>query len=72
MQIMLDGKNYTVVNQLRPDRAIIDYDGLFVLADLTGGSWDLSGVPASPDEEKILKDLCAPTNDKTIVTVNKK
>jgi len=71
MEISIDGKSYAVVRQLREDRVIIDFDGMFVFADCMWGAWDLSGVPASLEEGKILQELCAPTNDKTVVTIIK-
>jgi hypothetical protein len=69
--ITLDGKTYSVKYITNPNRVIIDFDGLFVLADLVGSSWQFSGVPASLEEGKIIQELCAPMNDKTIVTIEK-
>ena len=69
--VTVEGKPYPVVNQIRDDRAIINFDGLFVLVDLTSGNWELSGQTASLEEGKLIQELCAPTNDKTVVTVTK-
>jgi hypothetical protein len=70
---MVDGKTYKVAHVFSDTRVIIDWDlGAFVLADKApDGTWDLSGVPATPDEEVVVKQLNAPTNDTTVTTVVK-
>ena len=68
MTLTIDGKNYTIVSRTHLGRAIINYEGLFVLADydLNSNQWVLSGEPASEDEKAILNELTAPTRDVTV------
>lgn len=69
---MIDGKLYEVAHEFNPARAIINYDGVFVLVDKNAdGTWDLSGEPAREDEKPILEALIKPFEDQTIVTVTK-
>lgn len=65
------GDSYEVVKEINPARAIVLYSGLYVLVDKdpSAGTWDLSGVPASPDEEELIKQLTASMTDTTIVVV---
>jgi hypothetical protein len=72
-QITISGKTYEVAHTFTDSRAVIDYDlGAFVLVDKApDGTWDLSGQPASPEEEVVVKALNAPTNDVTVTTVTK-
>jgi hypothetical protein len=70
--VIVDGFSYNVVHVFRANRALINYEGLFVLVDmLTDGTWELSGEPASDEEEVVLKTFTAPMNDKTVVTITK-
>ena len=71
MQINIDNKIYNIVQSIRDNRAIIDFDGLFVFVDFINGSWELSGDTGTAEERAIIKKLCEPTNDKTIVTIEK-
>ena len=73
MSINIDNEVYEVIHSFTPNRVIINYDGLFVLADqLIDGSWALSEKPASNNEEReILKELTEPMNDQSIVTIIK-
>lgn len=70
---MVDGKTYKVAHFFNDARVLIDYDlGAFVFADKAAdGTWDLSGQPASPEEEVIVKQLNAPMNDTTVVNIVK-
>ena len=70
--LIIDGKAYRIVKSLTDNRAIVDYDGLFVFVEkIFDGSWQLSGDTETEEERVMIKELCAPTNDKTIVTVEK-
>lgn len=71
MTVNIDGAEYAVLCLLTGTRVIIDYGGAVVLADCVGGSWDLSGDPATPDEQKIIDRILAPEMDTTVVTVTK-
>lgn len=71
MVITLSGTDYDVAHTFGEARVLISFNGLYVFADLVGGAWELSGLPARPDEMAILKALTDPTNDQTIVTVTK-
>ena len=70
--IELDGKQYKVMHQFSIDRVVVDYEGLFVIADSMGADWYLSGIPARDGEEKdVMKKLTAPMEGKTEVTIIK-
>lgn len=69
--IPMEGKSYKVVHEFRPDRLLIDYDGLFVIVELQGGEWDFSGEPANAKEREVLAKFTAPMNDKSVVKVIK-
>jgi hypothetical protein len=72
MKITLtDGQEYEVAHTFSPSRAIISYDGLYVLVDQVDGAWDLSGEPARPEEKPVLETLLAPMMDQSIVTITK-
>lgn len=73
MEIVVDGKTYSVEHTFGPGRCVINFDGLFVLCDQNSdGTWDLSGEPARDGEEKkVLKELTAPMEGKSILTVIK-
>jgi len=63
---------YDVAHSFSMTRCLIKYDGLYVLADLDdSGAWNLSGVPASPEETEIIKTFTAATDDTTVTTVTK-
>ena len=68
VMILIDGKDRPILRRFSDSRVLIDYDGLVVFADLEAGAWVLSGVPASPDEEAVIKELCP---DGTTVEVSK-
>lgn len=70
---MVDGNTYDVAYQFNENRCLINFLGLFVLADRdpSRGTWDQSGNPATPDEEIVIKQFTAPMTDTTIVTVTK-
>jgi hypothetical protein len=64
--------SYEVVHSFSPTRCLIKYDSLYVFADCDDrGVWDLSGVPASPEETEIMKTFTAATDDTTVTTVTK-
>lgn len=68
--IAIDGTQYKVAHLFDETRAIISYDGLYVLVDrLPNGTWELSGEPARANEKPVLNALVAPMLDKTTVTV---
>lgn len=69
--IEIDGQKYPVVHAFSEDRAIICYDGLYILADRLGGIWGLSGRPATEAEKPVLAKLTEPTNDVSVLTVTK-
>ena len=72
MSITIDGKDYEVAHSFSPERAIVNYDGLYVLVDRNAdGSWALSGEPARDDEKPVLEALTAPMNDQSILNVLK-
>lgn len=73
MEIRIDGHMYSIAHTFREGRVVIDYEGLFCLADQNpDGTWDLSGEPARDGEEKeVLKKLTAPMEGKSILTVTK-
>ncbi len=66
---LVDGKEYEVAHAFSPTRALINMDGLYVFADQVAGQWDLSGEPASEDEQPVLAALLAPTMDQSVLTV---
>jgi hypothetical protein len=63
--------SYEVVHSFSPYRCLIKYNGLYVLADLNDGTWDLSGDPASPSETAVIKTFTSTTDDTTVTTVTK-
>lgn len=68
------GVEYEVAHFFGDSRALVKYEGLFVLVDRDPqtGEWDLSGEPARNDEEKrIIAELTIPMEDQSIVTVTK-
>ena len=70
MKVKVDDKEYEVARLFSPERAIIEYEGLFVLVDKSvDDTWELSGEPARGDEKDALQELIAPMKDRTIVTV---
>lgn len=70
MDITVDGKTYTVEHFFSATRAIINFDGLYVLVDkYPDGTWELSGEPARENEKPILNALVAPMLDKSILKV---
>lgn len=73
LTITIGQTQYVVVAHFGDDRAIINYDGAFVLVDRDStGQWDLSGQPARlGPEQDTLKALLAQTLDQTVVTVTK-
>ena len=74
MQItMVDGKTYDVAYQFNENRCLINFEGLFVLADRdpSAGTWDQSGQPASPEETKVIQEVTASMTDTTVVNVTK-
>lgn len=67
---LTDGKEYQVAHAFGPDRAIIVYEGLFVLVDrVSAEEYELSGEPARAGEAPILNALV--DSIKTITTVTK-
>lgn len=69
--IIIDGVEYEVARRISGRRVIVDYGGLFVLADDNDEGWTLSGDPATPEEASMLRELTAGMEDKTILTVTK-
>jgi hypothetical protein len=71
--VQIDGKLYEVVHTFSENRVIVDYDGLYALADRDAGrgTWDLSGVPATPAESAVLSTFTEEARDVTEVTVTK-
>lgn len=66
---LTDGKEYQVAHAFGPDRAIIVYDGLFVLVDrISTGDYELSGEPARAEEAPILNALVNTIKTTTTVT----
>jgi hypothetical protein len=66
--ITVSGTECKVAHEFSDSRVIINYDGLFVLADKGTSGWELSGTPANHDEMTVLKDLTASMND--VYTLN--
>jgi len=70
MAVNIDGKSYEVLHYFSNKRAIVDYDGAYVLADhVQNEDWELSGLPARDNEKPILAALLAPMMDRTILKV---
>lgn len=67
------GVYYDVAHFFSEVRAVIVYEGLYVLVDMdpATGEWDLSGEPARPDEKSVLEELTASMKDRSVVTVTK-
>ncbi len=71
-KILVEGKSCTVMHRFNENRALVDFDGLYVFADqFADGTWELSGEPAREAEKPILKALLDPTNDQDRVTIIK-
>jgi hypothetical protein len=71
-KIAIDGVQYSLVQKFGDARAIISFDGLFVLVDRNpNDTWDLSGEPANEAEAQVLRALMSGTWDVTTVTVTK-
>jgi hypothetical protein len=71
-KIIVDGKACMIAHSFREDRAVVNYDGLFVLVDLgQDGTWSMSGEPARDEEKAVMKTLTDPTEGKVVVTVTK-
>jgi hypothetical protein len=71
LKIAGDPKFYDVVHTFGDNRAIINYDGLFVLVDRVAGTdqFELSGEPARGENEKpVLDALVATIKDSVTVT----
>lgn len=67
-----DGKSYDVARSFGDARAIINYEGLFVLVDKDAtGQWDLSQKPADGLEKSVLVELTADMTDVTVTTITK-
>jgi hypothetical protein len=67
--LRIAGKMYTLVHDFGMGRAIVDFDGAFVLVDaLPNGDWELSGEPAREDEKPALNKLVATMGTTTTVT----
>jgi hypothetical protein len=71
-KISIDGKEYTVAWVSDLVRVIIDYEGLYVLADFVYPVWELSGRPADARERAELERLTAGMRDVSVVTVLEK
>lgn len=72
MDITIDGKTYAVAHSFSESRCVINFDGLFALADKNpSGTWDLSGEPAHGEEKAVLAALIAPMQDQSIITETK-
>lgn len=66
--VVLDsGERCKVLHEFRPDRLIVDYDGLCVLVDEAEGTWVLSGRPATTSEKPVLSALVASRPDSVVV-----
>ena len=68
VMVSIDGKDRPILRRFSDTRLLVSYDGLVVLADLVAGAWQLSEVPASVDEEAVIKEL---SPDGTTVVVSK-
>ncbi len=69
---MVDGVEYEVVRMFTEARALINYQGLFVLVDKSDVGWDLSGDPArTPEEKEAIETATADMRDKTVTEVTK-
>lgn len=66
--VVLDsGDKCKVLHEFHPGRLIVDYDGLCVLVDEVGGTWMLSGRPATASEKPVLNALVASRPDSVVV-----
>lgn len=70
MRIQLtDGNSYEVAHDFHNGRAIIIYEGLYVLVDqIQDGRFELSGEPARDSEKPVLNALVATIETKVTVT----
>ena len=70
---LADQREYEVVKTLRPGRVIINFDGLFVFADLTDDGWQRSQDPPSADDRAVLNAVIQANGgfDTTTTTVTK-
>jgi hypothetical protein len=68
--LTVEGKQYKQIYRHRPNRAIIDFDGVYVLVDLLGENWELSGVPGDVIERQIISDLSLPMRGSVITVKN--
>ena len=70
MRIQLtDGNSYEVAHDFQNGRAIIIYEGLYVLVDrIQDGRFELSGEPARDSEKPVLNALVATVETKVTVT----
>lgn len=68
--VLLGTDQYVVRHWFTAERAIISLDGLDVLVDRSRATmaWDLSPIPASPDEMTVLKSLVDAEPDTLTVT----
>ena len=65
--ITVDGIDYPVAHMFSPERALIRLEGPIVFVDKVGDGWQLSGVPARPEEETIFRALVGPDQTTTVV-----
>ena len=72
--VLIDGSSCDVVHAFNDIRVIVNYMGLFAIADQAAdGSWALTSIntPATPDEELILAGFTAPMDNQSELTVIK-
>lgn len=71
--VKISGIDYEVAHFFSDVRALVKYEGLFVLADKVESTddWELSGETARPEEKHIIAELTAPMEDQSIVTIVK-
>jgi hypothetical protein len=65
--ITVDGVDYPVAHVFSPERALIRLEETIVFVDKVGDGWELSGVPARPEEEIIFRALVGPDQTTTVV-----
>ena len=68
-EVVISGQSFKVVHVFNEARVLIEYEGLYCLADQNpDGTWDLTGTPATPEETEGIKTFTASMTDTTIVT----
>lgn len=72
MKVVIENKEYAVVYDFGNGRVIVDYDGVYVMADrIQHAQFEFSGEPARQGEELDMLNKLVKDNEGTTVTVTK-